>query len=153
MDPNDIVIERVTTFSPEVVEAIAHFAPQFGKNYQQFTDDSLREIISSPQCYVFIAKYEPTKQIVGMIMENIYRTFYIKKAYVEELFVDSNFRKMGIGSKLMHKVVENAKEYKAAYIDFTSKPNRVEGNSLYAKLGFQKRETNVYRLRIHYEEE
>jgi ribosomal protein S18 acetylase RimI-like enzyme len=152
MDPNDIIIEQVKEFSSEVAETIRKFAPHFGLNYQPFTDDSLRGMIDSPQCYIFIAKYKPTGQIAGMIMENVYRTFYIKKAYVEELFVDEQFRKMGIGSKLMQKVVDNAKEHKAAYVDFTSKPQRVEGNRLYEKLGFKKRDTNVYRLKFDYGE-
>src|SRR6516164_2047860 len=104
MDPKDIVIEQVKDFSPKIAETIRTFAPQFGSNYQTFTDDSLREMIDSPQCFMFIAIYKPTQQIAGMIMENVYRTFYIKKAYVEELFVDEQFRKMGIGTKLMQKV-------------------------------------------------
>jgi ribosomal protein S18 acetylase RimI-like enzyme len=152
MDKNDIIIEQVKQFSSEIADAIRKFAPQFGQNYQLFTDDSLKEMVNSPQCYIFIARYQPTKQIAGMIMENVYRTFYIRKAYVEELFVDGDFRKMGIGTKLMQKVVENAKKNNAAYVDFTSKPDRIEGNSLYAKLGFKKRETNVYRLTFDYGE-
>lgn len=145
MDPKDIIIEQVNEFSQEVLKAITTFAPKFGHNYQPFTEDSLHEIINSSNSYVFIARYKPTDQIVGMIMEIVYKTFYTKKAYVDELFVDEQFRKMSIGTKLMNAVMENAEKHHALFIEFTSKPTRIEGNALYIKMGFQKYDTNVYR--------
>jgi ribosomal protein S18 acetylase RimI-like enzyme len=151
MDPKDIIIEQVTTYSEEVAEAISMFVTKLGDRYQPFTDDSLREIIDSQQSCLFIAIHVPTKEVAGMIFEIIYRIPYTKKAYIEDLFIDEKFRKMGIATRLMQKAVDTAKEHHAAYIDFTSKPYRVEGNSLYEKLGFKKRDTNVYRLRFNYE--
>jgi ribosomal protein S18 acetylase RimI-like enzyme len=150
MDQKDIIIERVKTFSPEVAEAISVFVTQLGDRYQSFTEESLKEIINSPQSYLFIAIHVPTKEVAGMIMEIIYRIPYTKKAYIEDLFIDEKFRKMGIATRLMQKTLDTAKEHHAAYVDFTSKPYRVEGNSLYEKLGFKKRDTNVYRLRFEY---
>ncbi|HVA96424.1 MAG TPA: GNAT family N-acetyltransferase [Candidatus Acidoferrales bacterium] len=152
MDTNEIIIEQVTAFSPEIVDAISAFVRKLGNNYQPFTEDSLQEIINSPQSYLFIARHIPTKKIAGMIMEIVYRIPYTKKAYIEDLFVDEQFRKMGIATRLMQKTLDTAKEHHAAYVDFTSQPHRVEGNTLYEKLGFKKRDTNVYRLKIIYEE-
>jgi ribosomal protein S18 acetylase RimI-like enzyme len=152
MDPKDIIIEQVKEFSPEVAEAISVFVTQLGDRYQSFTEDSLREIINSPQSYLYIAIHVQTKEVAGMIMQTIYRIPYTTKSYIDDLFIDEKFRKMGIATRLFQKVVDNAKEHKAAYVDFTSKPDRVEGNSLYEKLGFEKRDTNVYRLRFTYEE-
>ena len=151
MDQKDIIIEQVTTFSPEIAEAIRSFVHQLGDNYQPFTDDSLREILDSPQSFLFIARHKPSKQIAGMIMETVYRIPYTIKAYIDDLFIDEKFRKMGIATKLMQKTIETAKEHNASYVDFTSSPYRIAGNSLYEKLGFKKRETNVYRLHLTYE--
>jgi len=148
MDPKDIIIEQVKTYSEEVAEAMSVFVTKLGDNYQPFTEDSLREIINSPQSYLFIAIHVPTKEVAGMIMQTIYRIPYATKSYIDDLYIDEKFRKMGIATRLMQKVVDNAKEYKAAYVDFTSKPERVAGNNLYEKLGFKKRDTNVYRLRF-----
>jgi ribosomal protein S18 acetylase RimI-like enzyme len=151
MDPKDIIIERVTTFSPEIVRVISNFADKLGGNHQPFTDESLHEIVDSSQSFLFIARHVPTQQVAGMIMEVIYRIPYTKKSYIDDLFIDETFRKMGIATKLMQKALDAAREHHAAYIDFTAQPHRVAGNSLYEKLGFQKRDTNVYRLRIQYE--
>src|SRR5579872_3084204 len=128
MDKNDIVIEQVKEFSEEVAEAISKFVVQLGDRYQPFTQDSLREIINSSESYLFIARHNTTKEIAGMIFEIIYRIPYTTKAYVEDLFIDEKFRKMGIATRLFQKAVDTAREHKAAYIDFTSKPYRVEGN-------------------------
>jgi len=150
MDPKDIIIEQVTSYSEEVAEAISVFVTKLGDRYQPFTDDALKEIINAPQSYLYIAIHIPTKEVAGMIMQTIYRIPYTTKSYVDDLYIEEKFRKMGIATKLMQKVVENAKEHNAAYVDFTSKPERVAGNSLYEKLGFKKRDTNVYRLRFEY---
>ena len=152
MDTNDIVIEEVKQFSTEVAEAISKFVVQLGDRYQPFTQDSLREIINSSNSYLFIARNSSTKEIAGMIFEIIYRIPYTTKAYIEDLFIDEKFRKMGIATRLFQKVVDTAREHKAAYIDFTSQPHRIEGNTLYEKLGFKKRDTNVYRLKFTYDE-
>jgi ribosomal protein S18 acetylase RimI-like enzyme len=152
MDSKDIIIEEVKTYSEEVAEAMSVFVSKLGDRHQPFTDDTLREIINSPQSHLFVAIHVPTKEVAAMIMVIVYRIPYTKKAYAEDLFVDEKFRKMGIATRLFQKVVETAREHHAAYIDFTSKPYRVEGNSLYEKLGFKKRDTNVYRLRFSYEE-
>ena len=152
MNPDEIIIEQVKTYSEEVAEAISAFVPQLGDRYQPFTEDALREIINSPQSYLFIAIHVPTKTVAGMIMQTIYRIPYTTKSYVDDVFIDEKFRKMGIATRLFQKVVDTAREHKAAYIDFTSKPYRIEGNSLYEKLGFKKRDTNVYRLRFTYDE-
>lgn len=152
MDSKNIVIEQITTFSHETAEAISHLAKQIGKNYKPFTDNDLQEIVSSPQSFLFVARNVPTQQIVGMIMVFVFRIPYVKKAYMDDLIVDHEFRGKGIGKLLMKKAAEIAKEKGAAYADFTSRPQRIEGNSLYEKLGFKKRDTNVYRLIFDYGE-
>jgi ribosomal protein S18 acetylase RimI-like enzyme len=152
MNTQDIIIEQVKEFSPEIAKTISDFAQKLGGKHQVFTEESLKEIINSTQSYLFVARHVPTNKIVGMIMEIVYRIPYTKKAYIEDLFVDEQFRKMGIATQLMKKTLETAKKQHAAYVDFTSQPHRIEGNTLYEKLGFKKRDTNVFRLIIDYDE-
>jgi ribosomal protein S18 acetylase RimI-like enzyme len=87
-----------------------------------------------------------------MVTVLIFRIPYVKKAYLDDLIVDEAFRGHGLGSKLLQKAISLAKEKDAAYVDFTSRPRRIAGNTLYEKLGFKKRDTNVYRLILSYEE-
>lgn len=152
MDTKEVVIEQVTSFSSDIVDAVRKLAKQIGDNYKPLSDDDLKEIIASPGSFLYIARDSATQQAAGMVMVSVYRIPYTKKAYIDDLIVDETFRKRGIATQLMQAAITLAKEKKAAYVDFTSRPRRAAGNTLYEKLGFQKRETNTYRLIINYDE-
>lgn len=152
MDTNDFIIERVTTFSSEIADSVRSLASQIGKNYKPLTDDDLKEMLKSSQCFLFISRDVLTKQVAGMVMATVYRIPYVKKAYLDDLIVDPKFRGKGIATALMKYAASFAKEKGAAYVDFTARPRRTESNTLYGKLGFEKRDTNVYRLIFDYGE-
>lgn len=67
-------------------------------------------------------------------------------AYIDDVVVDSNYRGQHIGEKITQELIRIAKLIGAKCIDLTSNPSRTAANKLYQKLGFVKRETNVYRL-------
>lgn len=148
MDTNEIVIERVTDFSSEIADAIRSLVEQIGDNYQPLTDDDVKEMIENPQSFLLIAKHVPTGKIAGMVMTMIYRIPYTKKAYIDDIVVDEKFRKLGIATKLLETAIEIARKHHAGYIMLTAHHKRIAGNRLYEKLGFQKRESNIYRLEL-----
>jgi len=150
MDPKEFAIEQLISFSTENAEAIRNLAKQLGNNYKELADNDLREIVTSKQSYLFLARHIPTQKVAGMIMANVYRIPYVKKAYLDDLIVDPQYRGKGVGKALMSYAVDFAKEKGAAYADFTARPIREESNKLYEKLGFKKRDTNVYRLIFDY---
>lgn len=139
-----IIINRLSDLTPGTADTLRNLAQQIGSNYQELTDEAIHEMIDSPNHHLFVA-HTTDDTIVGMVLVMLYRIPYVKKAYLEDLSVDSAHRGMGIGTKLLEHAVTFAGENGAAYIDFTSKPERISGNQLYEKLGFEKRETNVYR--------
>ncbi|HSX09796.1 MAG TPA: GNAT family N-acetyltransferase [Candidatus Saccharimonadales bacterium] len=143
---NEIVIERVTTFSPEVAEAVRNLVKQLVPDFKSFTDDEFKEMIEPKQNFLFIARKVSTNTIAGVVMICIYRIPDSKKAYLDDIIVDEQFRGRGIASLLFEKIHATAKEHNAEYIMLTSSPQRVAAISLYEKLGFKKRGTNVYRL-------
>jgi len=58
-------------------------------------------------------------------------------------------RCQGLGKMLMQHVIAYAKTHlHTVDIHLTSRPHRVAANKLYQHLGFQKRETNAYVLRV-----
>ena len=63
---------------------------------------------------------------------------------VEDLVVDTNFRKMGIAKALLSSAIEIARKAGANGVALTSNFQRVEANQLYLSMGFKKRETNAY---------
>ncbi|RJQ34566.1 GNAT family N-acetyltransferase [Candidatus Parcubacteria bacterium] len=69
-------------------------------------------------------------------------------AQLEDVVVDEAARGKGLGRQLCEKAIERAKSRGAHSIHLTSRPARVAANKLYQKLGFEKKETNVYRLKL-----
>ena len=57
--------------------------------------------------------------------------------YLEDLFVDENYRKKGVGSKLIEEVIRLAKEKKCYKIVATARHEKENVHRLYKKLGFE----------------
>lgn len=150
-DSTTIRIRELHEFSSQMLEAIQTLAQQIGKNYKQLTAEDFQDMLSSPNTTILIAE-SIEGQLIGMVTLVIYRIPYVRKAYLEDLVVDEASRGQGIGKMLIQHVMELAQKKGAAYLDFTSRPRREEENKFYEKLGFQKRETNVYRHIFDYGE-
>lgn len=145
-------IEQITEFNESEAEQIRSLSKQIGHNYKELTTEDYKQMITSPCNFLYVAKEVTTGKIVGMITLLVIRIPYVKKSSFEDLVVDENYRGQGIGTLLLDHAISKAKSENAAYVDFTSRPRRIEGNELYKRLGFEKRETNVYRLVIDYNE-
>jgi len=150
MKHNDTTITQLTSFSLEDAEMIRKLAAELGADFKALSTRDLEEITTSPTTYLFVARESTKQKIVGMATLAIYRIPYLKKAYFDDFIVEKAYRGKGVGSQLLEKVLSSAKELGASYIDFTSNSNRLEANKLYKKLGFKKRDTNVYRLTYDY---
>jgi len=70
------------------------------------------------------------------------------KAYVEDVVVDELHRGKGLGRRLIRAAKDLAAEQRAITLHLTSRPERVEANALYISEGFERRETNVYCIRL-----
>ncbi len=145
-------IERLTEFSEKEAEEVRSLAKTIGYNYKDLTDDDYKHILASPGSFLYVAREVSSGKIAGMITLVVVRIPYVKKSSFEDLVVDENYREKGVGTMLLNKAIAKAKEENAAYIDFTSRPRRIKGNELYKRLGFEQRETNVYRLILDYKE-
>jgi ribosomal protein S18 acetylase RimI-like enzyme len=62
--------------------------------------------------------------------------------------VDADARGKGVGEALNKFALAEAKRQGATTVDLTSRPSREDANRLYKRLGFEQRETNVYRYKI-----
>ena len=139
-----MTIEQVVTFSPQEALAIKQLAQKIGPNHKPLTDNDIHGMISSPSTFIFLAKDDGT--ISGMIALIVYRIPYAKKAIIEDLIVDEKYRGQGIGNQLVTRALAEASDQGVAYVDLSSRPERIASNGLYERLGFKKRDTNVYRL-------
>ena len=62
----------------------------------------------------------------------------------------SGFRGQGIGKALMEHIIGFARlELAPVDPNLTSRPERVAANEIYRRSGFERRGTNVYRMRVN----
>ncbi|CAN5142858.1 hypothetical protein BH11PAT1_BH11PAT1_7570 [soil metagenome] len=143
---NDIQIKEVTEFSHEIAQAVRYLVGQLDEHFQELSDEDLQSILLSKDIHLLVAK--DGEKIVGMITLATYRIPYKKKGWLEDLVVDESARGKGIGSKLVHAGTQLAKKKGLKAVDLTSQPTREEANKLYERLGFEKRGTHVYRVKL-----
>ncbi|MDO8514616.1 MAG: GNAT family N-acetyltransferase [bacterium] len=143
-----VTIERVT--SPESVKLtdINELLPQL---HTDATDprgtQADLDIIASNKNTIFVVARDGSK-IIGMATGHLAVKFGKKIGYVEDVVVSEAYRGQGIGQKLLELVINEAKKVQTRQLYLTSRAGRTAANSLYRKVGFEKRDTNNYRLKF-----
>ena len=87
-------------------------------------------------------------EIVGAMVLVLFPLASGVRAWIEDVVVDESVRGRGIGAALNRHAIEIARRAGARTVDLTSRPDREAANRLYARLGFNQRNTNVYRLEL-----
>ena len=87
-------------------------------------------------------------EIIGALTLTVYRVPTGIRSIIEDVIVDNSARGQGIGEALMKRAIEVAREKGAKNISLTSNPMREAANRLYLRIGFKKRETNAYQIKL-----
>jgi ribosomal protein S18 acetylase RimI-like enzyme len=138
-----IEISEVTAVSDDLVQALEQLVPQLSSSSPPPTKAQLDEIATSPATVLFVAT--DNGKIVGSLTLCLFRIPTGFRAWIEDVVVDGSVRGRGVGAALVHEAIKRANEAGARTVDLTSRPSREEANRLYVRLGFEARETNVYR--------
>jgi ribosomal protein S18 acetylase RimI-like enzyme len=142
-----INISELTETSSSVLQSINELLPQLSSSAQVISMDRLSELVESDNTIIFIGTDE-SGQILGMLSLIVMKIPTGNKAWIEDVVVDQSARGKGMGKALMNHTLEKAKELAVKSVDLTSRPSREKANMLYQSLGYQIRETNVYRHKI-----
>ena len=141
-------IERVDKISAELVEALQGLVPQLSDRASTPAAEELRAIIESPATTLLVAREEESGALVGSLTLALFRIPTGLRAWIEDVVVDESARGRGVGEALSREAIRLAGEAGAQAVDLTSHPSREAANRLYQRLGFERRETNVYRYSL-----
>ena len=108
--------------------------------------ENLRSIVESDATHLFLASVNG--EIAGMLTLCTYRSPSGAKAWIEDVVVDSLHRSKGIGRALVEHAIAFAGKMGGVTLMLTSRPTRTEANKLYASAGFERKETNVYKINL-----
>ena len=138
-----IEIEEVSSITPAVAGAIASLVRQLSTSAKVPSKAELEEIVRSPATALLIAR--ASGLIVGMLTLVIFRIPTGVRGIIEDVVVDESHRGQGIAEALTHEALARSNAAGARTVDLTSRPSREAANRLYQRLGFQKRDSSVYR--------
>lgn len=141
-----LTIERATVPSPDLLDAFRTLIPQLSRSSPPPGPDELREMLDAPGTAIFVASLD--RAIVGTLTLVVFRIPTGMRAWIEDVVVDDAARGHGAGEALTRAAIDHASSLGARTVDLTSRPSRQVANRLYQRMGFEARETNVYRYTI-----
>ena len=148
--PPGVVVEEARSASDELLAAFHRLIPQLSSSAPPLTPTQLAAIVASPATTVLVARADGV--VVGALTLVVFRVPTGVRAWIEDVVVDEDHRGGGIGAALVHVAVARATAAGARNVDLTSRPARTAANRLYRRLGFEQRDTNVYRLTLEHAE-
>ena len=137
----EIKLQRVV--NDKLVEDVTRIIPYLTSSNPEITKDWLRVIIESPCNTLLVAKTEDDT-VIGMLSLVIFPLPSGLRARIEDVVVDEQYQGYGIGKQLNEVAIDIAKRRNVKSLDLTSHPERGAG-VFYENLGFEKRDTGVYR--------
>ncbi len=139
-----IEIEVVQVVTDEVVQAFGRLLPQLSRSAKPLDAEALRNMAAWQGNHLLVARLDG--EIVGALTLAMFPIPTGLRAWIEDVVVDEVARGRGIGAALTREAVRLARAAGARTVDLTSRPSREAANRLYERLGFQLRDSKVYRL-------
>ena len=103
-------------------------------------------VIEDPNMHQYAAFDE--ERMVGCATLCVCHTPEKVIGFVEAVVVTAECRGQHLGRRLMERLIDDARQFGVQELHLTSRPQRVAANGLYRALGFERKETNVYQLKI-----
>jgi ribosomal protein S18 acetylase RimI-like enzyme len=138
-----ISVRIAASADADLVDAVTALLPQLSRSAPPPTSEQLARIVADPATMLFVA--EEDGRIVGSLTLVAFEIPTGRRAWIEDVVTDAAARGRGVASALVNAALSHAGELGMRTVDLTSRPDREDANRLYAKLGFERRTTNVYR--------
>ncbi|MGH3499908.1 MAG: GNAT family N-acetyltransferase [Nocardioidaceae bacterium] len=137
-------VKPLREVTPGTVQELDGLLGQLSSTAGHVDRDQLVKVIECPTNTVLVARYADA--MVGMLTLVVFPIPSGVRAWIEDLVVAAEVRGEGIGAALMLEAVRRARAAGARSVDLTSRPSRAAANRLYERLGFEERDSKVYRL-------
>ena len=139
-------IVEIKNYALEYQEAMQRFLDQLTSSPMTLTEEMFNQLLASPNSHLFFLWKD--EQIAGMLTVGIYYSPTGGKAWIEDVVVDESFRGQGLSKLLVAHAINFTQSKQIPTLMLTSNPKRVAANKLYQAMGFERKETNVYRMKF-----
>ena len=139
------MIEELLTYSAQDLKDLDGLMQELSAS--SFCDKELLEAaLGDANVHVYVIRDGGHIVATGTLC--IKHTLEFAIADIESVVVSSRCRGKGYGRELMSAMIDAAKGFQAHHIQLTSNPARVAANRLYQELGFERYETNCYKMKM-----
>jgi ribosomal protein S18 acetylase RimI-like enzyme len=129
----------------EIVASVQGLVPQLSSSAPVPSGADVAALCAAPATTVLLARLDGV--VVGMLVLVLFRLPTGMRAWIEDVVVDGAARGRSVGEALNREALRRAVEAGARSVDLTSRPSRADAIRLYERLGFERRDTGVYRWR------
>lgn len=139
------MVEELTTYSEQELAEIDGLMRELSATSfcnEELLDNALKDA----GVHVYVIRADGRIVATGTLCIN--HTLEFTMADIEAVVVSSKCRGRGYGKEMISALIEAAKGFRAHHIQLTSNPRRVAANRLYQAMGFERYETNCYKLEI-----
>ena len=138
------MITQATHYSEPLRQRLEELLNQLTPQPSTLSEQTLRAVLDDSASHLYLLEEEG--HVVGMLTLGIYHSPTGSKAWIEDVVVDDACRGRGYGRMLVAHAIEEAKKAGVAQLMLTSNPLRVAANKLYQAMGFERKETNCYKM-------
>lgn len=155
---------EIKEYSHSLLARLNALLAQLSSTAAPLTPAALQALIAAPDSHLYALAAMPEgaadagcpsaaddTHIVAMCTLATYLAPTGRKAWIEDVVVDSQMRGQKLGRLLIDRVVDEARRLAPCSLMLTSRPARVAANALYKSAGFEQRETNVYKRVLNFE--
>ena len=142
-----VTVAALEAVGPDEVAAFARLVPQLSRSSPPPDEHELREMVDAPGTVVLVAR-DGDGTVLGSLTLVTFRIPTGMRAWIEDVVVDDAARGRGVGDALNRAALDAARDRGCRTVDLTSRPSREAANRLYQRLGFEARDTNVYRFEL-----
>lgn len=140
-------IDRADAPTGELLAAVNCLLPQLSTKARPLDATALAALLAREATHLYTAADEQGT-LCGMATLCLCSSPTGTKAWLEDVVVDASCRGRGYARALVAHIIKEAARLGAKALCLTSRPARQTANALYVSMGFERRETNVYQLKI-----
>ncbi|HYM66698.1 MAG TPA: GNAT family N-acetyltransferase [Patescibacteria group bacterium] len=141
-------VEAANEVTEELHDAMARLLPQLNATLPVPSIERLEPVLADPAATLRVARERD--QIVGTATVLCFATPFWLKARLDEVVVDASARGRGVGEALVAACIEVARQKGAEIVELQSGrgPQREAAHRLYRRMGFEPRDSTVFRLKL-----
>lgn len=139
-----ITIIKVEESKKEYIDAINLLLDQLSSEKICFNEHDLLNIINCDSSSLYLMYMD--RVIIGMFTLCACLSPTGLKYWLEDVVIDEKYRGQSLGKELVKSAIGQVALKGKSKLMLTSRPERLVANNLYKSLGFELRNTNVYRM-------